>query len=297
LFVFISSYTKVETECHKCLVADHLAMLHGECASMVANDRRKDMGDMYCLLKPLQAGLSVLAETFEEHLRSVGLTALSNLKPETAHLDFVENIIVVHKKYKEIVSSVFKSDQLFLSTLDKAFTSVINHKVPGHHRTTVATCKSPELVTSIQTPPVVTWRLIDFTHSYFPSQLAKYCDTLLKKSTKGYSEVEVDEKLGQSIIIFKYIDDKDIFQKFYSRNLARRLIYQMSHSMDSEEGMINRLKAACGYEFTNKLHRMFTDVNLSQDLGQKFNTHLTTHEITLGINFNMMVLQVYIVGI
>lgn len=123
-------------------------------------------------------------------------------------------------------------------------------------------------------------------------QLAKYCDTLLKKSTKGYSEPEVDEKLAQSIIIFKYIDDKDIFQKFYARNLARRLIYQLSHSMDSEEGMINRLKAACGYEFTNKLHRMFTDVNLSSDLGQKFNVHLTTNEITLGINFNMMVLQV-----
>lgn len=54
----------------------------------------------------------------------------------------------------------------------------------------------------------------------------------------------MEEKLGHSITIFKYIDDKDIFQKFYSRMLAKRLISQMSQSMDLEEGMINRLKAS-----------------------------------------------------
>lgn len=65
---------------------------------------------------------------------------------------------------------------------------------------------------------------------------------LLKKSSKGISENEIDEKLSQSITIFKYIDDKDIFQKFYSRMLAKRLIHQQSQSMDAEEAMINRLK-------------------------------------------------------
>jgi len=40
-------------------------------------------------------------------------------------------------------------------------------------------------------------------------------------------------------------DDKDVFQKFYSRNLAKRLIHQLSVSMDAEEGMINRLKVSC----------------------------------------------------
>jgi cullin 2 len=74
------------------------------------------------------------------------------------------------------------------------------------------------------------------------SQLAKYCDSLLKKSAKGISESEIDEKLAQSITIFKYIDDKDVFQKFYARMLAKRLIHSQSQSMDAEEAMINRLK-------------------------------------------------------
>ena len=44
-------------------------------------------------------------------------------------------------------------------------------------------------------------------------QLAKYCDNLLKKSSKGMSESEVDDRLAQSITIFKYLDDKDIYQR------------------------------------------------------------------------------------
>ena len=55
---------------------------------------------------------------------------------------------------------------------------------------------------------------------YFLPQLARYCDTLLKKSQKGISESEIDDKLSSSITVFKYLDDKDIFQKFYSRNLG-----------------------------------------------------------------------------
>ena len=43
--------------------------------------------------------------------------------------------------------------------------------------------------------------------------MAKYCDSLLKKSTKGMSETEIDDKLTQSITVFKYLDDKDIYQR------------------------------------------------------------------------------------
>lgn len=106
-----------------------------------------------------------------------------------------------------------------------------------------------------------------------------------------YILFKVDEKLAESITIFKYIDDKDVFQKFYSRMLAKRLIHQQTQSMDAEEAMINRLKQACGYEFTSKLHRMFTDMSVSADLNNKFNAFLKQDNIDLGINFSIYVLQ------
>lgn len=108
------------------------------------------------------------------------------------------------------------------------------------------------------------------------------------------SENEVEEKLARSIIVFKYVDDKDIFQKFYARMLAKRLIHQQSQSMDAEEAMIDRLKQACGYEFTNKLHRMFTDMSVSADLNTKFSASLREREVEnhqANIGFNVYVLQ------
>ena len=44
------------------------------------------------------------------------------------------------------------------------------------------------------------------------------------------------------MVIFKYIDDKDVFQKHYSRMLAKRLVGTLSVSEDAESGMISRLK-------------------------------------------------------
>jgi hypothetical protein len=92
-----------------------------------------------------------------------------------------------------------------------------------------------------------------------PELLAKYCDLLLKKGNKNIEENELEEKLNQivkingvsltflihlstQITIFKYIDDKDVFQKFYSKMLARRLIHGTSVSDDAESVMIGGLK-------------------------------------------------------
>jgi cullin 2 len=91
--------------------------------------------------------------------------------------------------------------------------------------------------------------------------------------------------------VFKYLDDKDVFQKFYARNLGKRLIHQQSHSMDLEETMINRLKQACGYEFTNKFHRMYTDITLAEDQNTKFTTFLRNSNTEVGINYFVRVLQ------
>ena len=60
------------------------------------------------------------------------------------------------------------------------------------------------------------------------------------------------------MILFKYLEDKDVFQTFYSTKLSKRLIHGVSASDESEASMISKLKEACGFEYTNKLQRMFT---------------------------------------
>ncbi|XP_017858090.1 PREDICTED: cullin-2 [Drosophila arizonae] len=259
-FLHKTSLPKLRKQCEEKFINDRLGYIYSECRDMVSEERRQDLRNMYIVLKPIQDNLKAeLIQTFLEHIKNEGLETVYALKGENIHIAFVENMLKVHHKYQELIADVFENDSLFLSALDKACASVINRR-PSERQP----CRSAEYV-------------------------AKYCDTLLKKSKT--CEAEIDQKLTNNITIFKYIEDKDVYQKFYSRLLAKRLIHEQSQSMDAEEGMINRLKQACGYEFTNKLHRMFTDISVSTDLNNKFNNHLKDNDIDLGINLSIKVLQ------
>ena len=81
-------------------------------------------------------------------------------------------------------------------------------------------------------------------------------------------------RLHDQMTIFKYIEDKDVFQRFYSRMLAKRLVHVSSASDDAETSMIGKLKEACGFEYTNKLQRMFQDMQISHDLNDQFREHI-----------------------
>ena len=66
--------------------------------------------------------------------------------------------------------------------------------------------------------------------------------TILFFSAKNPEEAELEDTLNQVMIVFKYIEDKDVFQKFYSKMLAKRLVQHMSASDDAEASMISKLK-------------------------------------------------------
>ncbi|XP_066921529.1 cullin-2-like [Clytia hemisphaerica] len=256
-----TSYDKVTAVAQSKLVQAHQSALTSECKQMVQAMKTTDLTRMYTLLKPIHTGFQALLSEFEEHISNTGLGRVKSLHNENEMAQFVHVLLELHKEYTDIIENVFSSDQAFFGSRDKACTKIVNHRFDQRRA-----CMSPEL-------------------------LAKYCDSLLKKNTKNFTESEVEEKLNNVITIFKYLDDKDVFQKFYSKLLAKRLIHSLSASMDMEEGMITKLKLACGYEYTNKLHRMFTDMTISTDLNQKFTNFVNDKSINLGINFSLLVLQ------
>lgn len=137
--------------------------------------------------------------------------------------------------------SCFRGEAGFLASLDKACRDFMNR----NKATGTSTSKSPEL-------------------------LAKHADGMLRKSNKNSEETSLENDLNLIMIIFKYIEDKDVFQKFYSKMLAKRLVNFSSASDDAEASMISKLKDACGFEYTNKLQRMFTDMGLSKELNDAF---------------------------
>merc|ERR1711994_933135 len=123
-----------------------------------------------------------------------------------------------------------------------------------------------------------------------PELLAKYISLLLQKSSKNPEEAELEDTLNQVMVVFKYIEDKDVFQKFYSKMLAKRLVQHMSASDDAEASMISKLKQACGFEYTSKLQRMFQYVGFSKYLNENFKKHMGNSE-PLDIDFSIQVLS------
>jgi cullin-4 len=72
------------------------------------------------------------------------------------------------------------------------------------------------------------------------------------------------------------LQGKDIFEAFYKKDLAKRLLLGRSASNDAEKAMITKLKAECGSQFTNKLEGMFKDIDLSNDVMASFKHSVPT---------------------
>jgi len=71
------------------------------------------------------------------------------------------------------------------------------------------------------------------------------------------------------MILFKYIDDKDVFQAFYTTMLSNRLIHSVSVSDEAEAAMISKLTDACGFEYTRGLQRMSAGMQKTHKLSRR----------------------------
>ncbi|CCC13571.1 hypothetical protein SMACR_07196 [Sordaria macrospora] len=236
--------------CNQALIAEHSNILRDEFQVLLDNNREDDMRRMYSLLSRIPDGLEPLRARFEAHVRKAGLAAVAKVAADADKLEpkvYVDALLEIHTQYQGLVERAFNKEPDFTRSLDNACKEFVNRN---------EVCKSGS--------------------NKSPELLAKYTDVLLRKSSTGVEEVELENTLTQIMTVFKYIQDKDVFQKFYSRMLARRLVHSNSNSDDAETSMISKLKEACGFEYTNKLQRMFQDMQISKDLNTGFKEHVAS---------------------
>lgn len=235
---------KLMDTCNESLITAHSVLLRDEFQLLLDNERTEDLARMYKLLSRIKDGLDPLRNRFETHVRKAGLAAVEKVAANGDNFEpkvYVDALLDIHGKYEQLVTVAFTGESEFVRSLDNACKEFVNRN---------QICKSSS------------------TRS--PELLAKYTDQLLKKGPKAADESELEKLLVQIMVVFKYIEDKDVFQKFYSRMLAKRLVHTSSVSDDAETSMISKLKEACGYEYTNKLQRMFQDVQISKDLNTAY---------------------------
>lgn len=98
--------------------------------------------------------------------------------------------------------------------------------------------------------------------------LAKYVDAYLRDSKKQ----QPNNNWAQNTVsgIFYYLQAKDVFEAFYKRDLAKRLLWNRIVSMDVERHFVSLLKAECGAGYTAKMEGMFQDMDWSRETMNRY---------------------------
>jgi cullin 3 len=60
------------------------------------------------------------------------------------------------------------------------------------------------------------------------------------------SEDDVEATLDKVMMLFRYLQEKDVFEKYYKQHLAKRLLSGRTVSDDAERSLLVKLKTECG---------------------------------------------------
>ena len=164
-----------------------------------------------------------------------------NLNVQTvAAIKWVEDVLVLKDKFDKIWQTSFSCDPLLQQAQTQSFTDFIN---------------SPSFPRSSE-------------------YISLFIDENMKKGIKGKTETEIDAVLDKAIILLRYVQDKDLFERYYKKHLCRRLLMNKSISNEVEKQMISKMKIELGNNFTLKLEAMFKDMTISEELTAGFKKHV-----------------------
>jgi len=157
-----------------------------------------------------------------------------------AAIKWVEDVLSLKDKFDHIWRESFESDALLQQAVTRSFAEFIN---------------SPTFPRSSE-------------------YISLFIDENMKKGIKGKTEMEIDAVLEKAIILLRYVQDKDLFERYYKKHLCRRLLMNKSISNEVEKQMISKMKIELGNNFTLKLEAMFKDMTISEELTAGFKKHV-----------------------
>jgi len=256
------SEPKIKEVAERELIARHMRQLadmqYSGCVVMLEDNKVDDLARMYKLFKRVQgpptSGLLVIREIMSAHVKQRGTELVQEEERNRDPVLYVQGLLTLRDKYQRVIEQAFESDKQFTNALNQAFEHFMN------------------------------------LNAHSPEYISLFVDDQLRKGMKGTSEEEVEQVLDKVVMLFRYLQEKDVFEKYYKQHLAKRLLGGRSVSDDAERSMIAKLKHECGYQFTSKLEGMFMDMKVSNDTQESFRLALGGSSKVDGIELAVNVL-------
>jgi cullin-4 len=249
-------------------------------ASMLDNNATSDIKALYALLTRRRLG-SKLRPAFEKWVDETGTSIVF---AENAD-DMIIHLLSLKRRMDFTWSTCFQRDEVLGHTLRESFAVFMNKTKKGDATWGTDNTKVGEMIAKYvdqllrggakAIPEVLTARRASSITG--PRPIVAPNGQLAEEDNEDADvdeDAEINIQLDQVLDLFRFVQGKAVFEAFYKKDLARRLLMGRSASADAERSMLTRLKTECGSGFTQNLEQMFKDVELAREEMQAYKQRL-----------------------
>ncbi|EEB19747.1 Cullin-3, putative [Pediculus humanus corporis] len=209
-YLDVSTETRIVEVVEEELIEKHMKtiveMENSGVVHMLKNQKTEDLACMYKLFYRVTDGLKTMSDCVSQYLREQGKALVQEENGGTNAINFVQNLLDLKDRFDHFLHNSFNTDKIFKQMIASDFEHFLNLNP-----------KSPEY-------------------------LSLFIDDKLKKGVKGMTEQEIETVLDKTMVLFRFLQEKDVFERYYKQHLAKRLLLNKSVSDDSEKNMISKLK-------------------------------------------------------
>lgn len=217
---------------------------------LLNNDKYDILNNIYKLFNRYDEGPTTITDYLVNNIKTEGKRFINDDKN---HIELIDKILEFYQKYKKIYEIGFENDKKYINSTHKGFDFINNN-------------------------------------SKISEYISLYIDEKLQSNFKGKSDEEIENIFSDISNLLRFVQDKDLFEKYYRQHLAKRLIVKKNTDDDHEKMFIFNIKPIFEKQFITKVENMFNDVQISDNLNSEFKKYIEENSIDLKHQFNVYVL-------
>jgi len=240
--------SKIISVVEKKMIENHmLPIVHMEnsgLVNMLMDKKYDDLERMFNLFRRVPSGLKTIKDVMTSFIRDTGKQLIMDPEWLKNPVDVVQRLLDLKDIYEKVITIAFNNNMEFQNALNFAFDYIIN------------------------------------LNAQFPEFISLFVDY---KFRRGVSDEDVEILLDKVMMLLRYVQEKDVLEKYCRlhlakrlldkncrQHLAKRLLSEKTESYEAERILNLKLKIEFGCLFTFKLEAMIRDMMNSNDMMKGF---------------------------
>ncbi|KAF2260157.1 Cullin-domain-containing protein [Lojkania enalia] len=258
-----------------------------EIAGLLEDNAVEDLELLYNLLERRRLGVK-LRPAFTKWIEDTGTAIVFDEKEQD---NMVVNLLTLKRQLDIVWKKSFHRDSDLGHGLRESFEAFMNKTKKSSTTWNTDNSKPGEMIAKYVD------MLLRGGAKAIPAQLTRKAEKPAVAEEEDNEDIvfdedtEVNNQLDQVLDLFRFVHGKAVFEAFYKKDLARRLLMGRSASADAERSMLARLKTECGAGFTSNLEQMFKDIELAREEMASYKAIYEERNEKLSLDLNVNILS------